>query len=205
MAKRTKQVRSRSLQLSLRPTLEARSFEDAVCKLETDLRARWKGKNLSGDAKRQAQESGWAKDLLTALMHVRFAIGRGDAEAAALQTLKLATTMRAFEYAFCYGEDQARGAKLPRAGRRGAEMKQSRLIPRNKRMALKFIERSKRIGGRKGTALMEDIGKAEKPKPLGRSASYDAVMRGLQAMLRDLWAENEQLKDFVRQGAIPDK
>ena len=86
MAKRTKQVRSRALQLDLRPTLEAGSFEDAVGKLEMDLRARWKGKNVSGDAERQALESGWAKDLLTALMHVGFAIGRGDAEAAALQT-----------------------------------------------------------------------------------------------------------------------
>jgi hypothetical protein len=199
MAKRTKQVRSRPLQLDLRPTLEASSFEDAVCKLEADLRARWKG-----DAKRQTLESGWAKDLLTALMHVRFAIGRGDAAAAALQTLKLATTMRAFEYAFCYGEDQAHGAKSTRAGRSGAEMKLARLRPREKRMAREFIARSQGAGRWKGTALMADIGKSL-PKPLGRSASYAAVMRGLHAIVRDLEAENEQLKDFVRQGAKPDK
>jgi hypothetical protein len=205
MPKRSKKVRSRELRLDLRATLEAVTFEDAVGQLETDLRARWKGKNLSGDAKRQALESGWAKDLLTALMHVRFAIGRGDAEATALQTLKLAVTMKAFEYAFCCGEDQMRGAKASPAGRRGAEMKQSRLIPRNRRMALEFIARSKRPSGRKGTALMEDIGKAQKPKSLGRSASHAAVMQGLHDVVRDLEAENEQLKDFVRQGAKPDK
>ena len=212
MAKRTKQVRSRALQLDLRPTLEAGSFEDAVGKLEMDLRAGWKGKNVSGDAERQALESGWAKDLLTALMHVRFAIGRGDAEAAALQTLKLAVTMKAFEYAFCYGEDQQKGVKLSKAGHLGASIKSGGTIRRDLQMAREFTARSGGMKGQKSdTALMADIGRSQQ-KPLGPSASYDAIMRGLHALVQDkeaalerAKAEGERLKDSIRSGAKPNK
>ena len=212
MAKRRKKTRSRELQLDLRATLEAGTFEDAVGQLEADLRTRWKGKDLPGNAKRQKQERGWAKDLLKALMYVRFAIGGGDAEKAALQTLKLAAVMKRFEWAFCYGEDQQTGVKLSKAGHLGVEMKNAGVERSDLQMALKFIERSKSASGLRGTALMADIGKSRKPKPLGRSASHAAVMRGLHALVQDkeaslerAKAENEELKDFVRQGAIPDR
>jgi hypothetical protein len=210
MAKRSKKTRSRELRLDLRATLEAGAFEDAVGQLEADLRTRWKGKDLQGNAKRQKQERGWAKDLLKALMYVRFAIGGGDAEKAALQTLKLAAVMKRFEWAFCYGEDQQTGVKLSKAGHLGVSMKPG-TTRRDLQMARDFIARSDGVkGDRSDTALMADIGKSQQ-KPLGPSASYDAVMRGLHALVQDkeaalerAKAENEYLKDSIRSGAKPD-
>jgi hypothetical protein len=212
MPKRNKKVRSRELRLDLRATLEADTFEDAVGELEADLQIRWKGKNLPGDAKRQAQERGWAKDLLKALMYVRFAIGGGDAEKAARQTLKLAAVMKRFEWAFCYGEDQQTGVRLSKAGHLGAIMKSGGTARRDLQMAREFIAQSAVVkGGKSDTALMADIGKSQQ-KPLGPSQSHAAVTRGLHALVQDkeaaleqLKAEGERLKDSIRSGAKPDK
>jgi hypothetical protein len=195
------------LQLDTESTMEAVSFEDAVRELEADLRVRWKGKNLSGDAR----ESVVAKDLLKSLMNVRFAIGKGDAEQAALLTLKLGCLMRSFEWVFCHMEDFYRGVKSVEGASLGGSRKSKAVEHRDIQMAKEYMTRSNSKSGHKSeTSLIADIGKS---KGLARSTSFEAVERGLKAINRQLRAENARLrseagnifKDFVRQGGKPDE
>jgi hypothetical protein len=204
MPKRSKRPRSRRmLQLDMESTMEAVSFENAVRELEADLRVRWKGKNISGDAR----ENVVAKDLLELLMNVRFAIGKGDAEQAALLTLKLGCLMRGFEWVFCHSEGYYRGVKSAEGSSLGGSRKSKAVEPRDMLMAEEYMTRSNsKSGCKSSTALIAEIGKKQKHKSLSRSASVEAVERGLKAINRQLRAERDHLrKDFVRQGGKPDE
>jgi hypothetical protein len=220
MPKRSKRPRSsRTLQLDTESTMEAVSFEDAVRGLEADLRVRRKGKNLSVDAR----ESVVAKDLLELLMNVRFAIGKGDAEQAALLTLKLGCLMRGFEWVFCHMEDYYRGVKSGEGASFGGSRKSKAVERRDIQMAEEYMARSNsKSGSKSSTALSAEIGKKHN---LSRSTSVEAVERGLKAINRQLRAEKARLrsglryatsglfrsqagnifKDFVRQGGKPDE
>jgi hypothetical protein len=123
-----------------------------------------------------------AAELLVLILRVRYAIRHGDAEAAALWGLKVGVTIQEFEYRFNYGSALKRGFKFEDALLFAAERKATSNQPRNTRMAKEFLKRQSSWDKGK-TALMAAIGKQQVPT-LGRSASIDAINKGLKKIVR---------------------
>jgi hypothetical protein len=182
VARRNK-VQKRSPLLPLRPfffreTDGAASVHEALNSVEAGLF-------------RRMQESDEDEGLCVAKVHVllmrtRCAIREGDATSAARWALELGMMARFVDYSFSYGASLERGEKFDDALVRAGERKANYYRPRNVRMSEEFLKRWPRWGGSK-TALMKAIGKKE---GLGRSASIEAVEKGLKIIRSKANPEN---------------
>ena len=179
MARRRK-VRKRSPQLPILPflfgdpggpaakKLGRRHLDKALTVLETDL---WRRIQECDE-----HEGLGASGLWVLARRTRKAVEEGNAELAALWGLKLGVTIHEFEYRFDYGDSLERGEKFDEALQRAAEHKANSYRPRNAQMAKEFLKRLP-SWDQSETALMQAIGKKE---GLGRSASIEAVKKGLK-------------------------
>jgi hypothetical protein len=143
-------------------------LDEAVAVLEADL---WRRMRQCDEP-----EGLGAAALYVLSARTRHAIREGDAAVAALWALKLGATIQEFEYNFVYGASLERGERFDNALQCAAEHKANSYRPRNARMAEEFRKRLPSWDKSK-TALMEAIGKKE---DLGRSASIEAVEKGLK-------------------------